>query len=223
MASEKPKNKIGRPPTIKNPRTRILAVSSKVFYEAGFARGTISNIAKEMGKSKAFVFHYFKTKEQIIEEITVDTYEKLIETTIKQLDICHTDKDRILKYMISNALFLDDNYYEMQVVHHEFTLHLSTPLAIKAQELDAKYLELLVDIFRSGAASGELLSVDPKMSARVVFSTMNSLARWYRPEDPHPAAHYAEEFFVVIWNGYDPANHRDAGVAMCPVSTCWTD
>jgi len=48
-------------------RERILKVAERLFHEQGYADTTLSQIARELGVSKPFVYYYFHNKQEIFE------------------------------------------------------------------------------------------------------------------------------------------------------------
>lgn len=48
---------------------RILDAAAQVFAEKGFSRATMDDIAKKIGVSKGALYLYFKSKEQLFEEL----------------------------------------------------------------------------------------------------------------------------------------------------------
>ncbi|GFE52105.1 TetR family transcriptional regulator [Roseobacter cerasinus] len=54
-------------------RERILGVAARVFAEEGFARASMSQIAKDCGISKANIYHYYSSKDALLFDI-LDTY-----------------------------------------------------------------------------------------------------------------------------------------------------
>lgn len=53
-------------------RDRILQTAREVFFEEGFAAATMSMIAARLGGSKATLYAYFKSKEELFSEIISD-------------------------------------------------------------------------------------------------------------------------------------------------------
>ena len=44
----------------------IAEVASRVFFDKGYQKASLQDVANELGVSKATIFHYFKTKEQLL-------------------------------------------------------------------------------------------------------------------------------------------------------------
>lgn len=199
------RKRMGRPPKLEDPKAHILKVSAKFFSERGFENSSLVKLAAGMKMSKAFIYHYFSNKEQLIEEITLDTQRRILARTKARIDQTNDYKEKVRLFMIEHAEFLDENFHEMRTANYSFAGHMSDHVAVIARKQNSEYLELLVDVFRRGIERGELAGSDPALSARAVFSLIHSLSRWYKPGFEHPASYYAEAFFIILSNGFSPA------------------
>lgn len=207
MDSEPPKitrRKLGRPPTIEDPRAHILTVSAKFFSERGFEGSSLSKMAAGMKMSKAFIYHYFSTKEQLIEEITLDTQRRLLLRTIERISQTDNYAEKVRLFMMEHAAFLDEYFHEMRTANYSFAGNMSEQVAVKARQNNADYLHVIVEVFKKGTAAGELVADDPHLSARAVFSLIHSLSRWYRPGSEKSAVSYANGLFDILAKGILP-------------------
>lgn len=202
-ASEKARGKrMGRPPVVDNARAYILKIASQFFGKNGYERSTIAQLAQGMNMSKAFIYHYFTSKEQIIDEISLDTQKRLIERSARRVAQSDDAMEKIRLYMLEHAEFIQDNYYEMRVLDYTFAGQMSKEVEIVARRNNADYRAVLVDLFRKGMEAGQIRAEDPAIAAQAVFSLVHAISRWYKPDsDPLPAAHYADRFFTMISTG----------------------
>ena len=60
-------------------RSNILQASIKVFSEKGFHGATMNEIANEVGVSKGTLYTYFKSKEDILNEIWIMSSQKILD------------------------------------------------------------------------------------------------------------------------------------------------
>ena len=61
-------------------RAAILRTATEVFHETGFDRASMSDICNRVGYSKATVYAYFKSKEELLVAIVLDAAEAEFET-----------------------------------------------------------------------------------------------------------------------------------------------
>ncbi len=67
-------------------RDRILGVAREVFFEEGFNAATMSTIAARLGGSKATLYAYFKSKEDLFEAIIHDQCSVIQKTLMLEED-----------------------------------------------------------------------------------------------------------------------------------------
>ena len=59
-------------------RRQILAAAVKVFARSGFHGARVGDIAEEAGVEYGLVYHYFKSKDELLETIFRDTWTQML-------------------------------------------------------------------------------------------------------------------------------------------------
>lgn len=130
----------------KDPQERkdeILSTAMNLFYEKGFEKTSISDIAKELNVAQGLCYRYFSSKE-ILFEAAIDKYASLlIEKMVGSLDLNEISlKDLILK--TSESIEEDDNPY-YKVFHSKenkaFHERLSLQMCKKLVPIVSKIIE----------------------------------------------------------------------------------
>ena len=67
----------GRPPMLAAPRERILEEAAKLFAHSGYDGSSVADLAAALGVSKAAIYHYFTTKQDIYDAIILAVLEGL--------------------------------------------------------------------------------------------------------------------------------------------------
>ena len=68
--------------TIKNPKERkreFLNTAKKLFFTKGYEQTSVDSIIKEIGLSKGSFYYYFKSKEDLLDELTKDLIMHILE------------------------------------------------------------------------------------------------------------------------------------------------
>ncbi len=71
-------------------KTKIIQAARKVFAEKGYHDTTMDDIAKEIGVSKGALYSYFKSKEDLLKELSLQNHQTLrdiINTACKSHDL----------------------------------------------------------------------------------------------------------------------------------------
>lgn len=67
-------------------RAHILKTAASVFADTGFARASMSQVAKSCGISKANIYHYYESKDALLFDI-LDTYLRALRNRIHSLPL----------------------------------------------------------------------------------------------------------------------------------------
>jgi len=171
----------------KAPRTRrkrddeVVAAAAKVFYERGYSAATVQDIADELGILKGSLYHYIKTKEDLLFRLFEQVHEE-VEAILEE----------VLAVEGINPLERIQLYVHRQVVHN---LNDLTRISIYYHELDRlsedrkrsviawrrrhdRFLrDLITEAQQQGLADP---SSDPGLLANCVFATVIWPYRWFR-------------------------------------------
>jgi len=164
-------------PASKDTRQQITHAAVKAFRQYGYAKTTVSDIAKACHMSPANIYRFFPSKDAIIEEMAGTVVREMDAAIQKILARPLTASERLEAFTLEmlrynrKELVEDANMYELVVVCMEnhrtvITEHLERVIA------------LLTEVVRQGIASGEFTVADPRAAAEAVF---NSLCMFHHP------------------------------------------
>jgi len=63
---------------MKNKRSTVIEVATALFAEHGFEKTSVAKICEVSNVSKGLVYHHFKSKDEILEEIFTSTTQKML-------------------------------------------------------------------------------------------------------------------------------------------------
>ena len=117
-------------------RQRILEAALKLFVELGFHATPTSKIAQEAGVANGTLFHYFKTKEELVVALYIDAKERLANYTIPYIKPSDDVKQRskaVLVGALSWAMENRADFHFIEQFHTSPFLSLISPEEIKRQ------------------------------------------------------------------------------------------
>ncbi len=79
-------------------RPQILDAALRVIAKQGFQNTTLDTVAKEAGRSKGGIVHYFPTKDEIIKSAVIEFYERIFQRGKVTRDRFDTPLERILSF-----------------------------------------------------------------------------------------------------------------------------
>jgi AcrR family transcriptional regulator len=201
--SDKLAKRLGRPPRADNQRERILHEAAILFARSGFEAASLSDLAEEAGISKAGVYHYFHTKQDIYDAIIVQTLQDLIEYVSLAVINASGVRAQLLAFMTAHAEFFECHYWAFCAMLVGFSGMKTRTLGQEAAELRERYEHLLREIIAEGVARGEFRDVDPVSAGRAVLSLLNWMARWFHPDGAKTAPEVAREYADLLIGGLE--------------------
>lgn len=173
-------------------RFHILKVSARVFAEHGFARASMSLVAKECGISKANIYHYYPSKDALLFDI-LDSYLSELRDRIKSLPIAELDPADQLGCLVSETLFA----YEGMDHEHKIQTEGIALLDPSQQAILKSYQRDMVQ-----QMSGVIAKIAPEVFAREpgklratvmsVFGMINWFYMWNSSADKKAREDYAD-------------------------------
>jgi TetR/AcrR family transcriptional regulator, fatty acid metabolism regulator protein len=186
-------------------RRQILDAAVVVFARQGFTGCRVSDIADEAGVAYGLVYHYFKSKDEVLDTLFLERWDVMLEV-IKELDADARPAREKLKTIVS---FIVESYRHdpelMQVIIVEVTRSVVGRRHLpKIQEA----YERIADIVARAQAAGEFRDeVSPQFAAMAFYGAIEQvLTGWIfgflpaTPADLDQAKHHVVE---TVCSGLD--------------------
>jgi AcrR family transcriptional regulator len=136
-------------------RDQIVAAANEHFSQYGYGKTTVSDLAKAIGFSKAYIYKFFDSKQAIGEAICANCLAEIVaavEQAINVEDLLPTERfRRLVKTVIAtgvNLFFNDRKLYDIAA----FAASESWP---SSQAYDAQIKRFVLQIVREGREIGE--------------------------------------------------------------------
>ncbi|WP_276356955.1 TetR/AcrR family transcriptional regulator [Cohnella caldifontis] len=176
-----------------NRRRALLDAAVVIFSRQGFARTTVSEIAKAAGVSHASVFQYFATKEELFREAVLDNIEQAREFYRNlKLDSEHpAERLRLLVHKQIRIALNSAAYLRLvqQIVNQP------QPDAELTQALDAfagEFVRHLAELLEEGQQAGAAAPGDAGAAAAAYFAYWNGVGLISRRSDDDTVRSLAE-------------------------------
>lgn len=160
-----------------NARDRILESACEVIAAEGIDDVRIARVAMRAGASTALVHHYFSTREELLEEALMHSYELAGEDRFGlPVDTNASAVERI-KVMIDECLPLPGMQRNEWTLWIELWLRATRDDALKpmAARLYENYREWMLEVIRFGVERGEFETGDADASADVAMGLLDGL------------------------------------------------
>lgn len=160
---------------------RLLTIAAKLFNQKGYERTTVRDLANAAGIQSGSLFHHFKTKEDILKSVMVDTI--IFNTERMKKEMANTENCvEALKALIRCELesINGETGEAMAVLVYEWR-SLNAENQAMILKLRDEYESLWIDTITEAKASG-LVTGDVFVLRRFLTGALSWTKTWYRPK-----------------------------------------
>ena len=161
-------------------RNEIIETAGKLFEEKGYEQTQVQDIVNEIGVAKGLFYYYFKSKDEVMEELA-DRYADAIIDAVNKLidkDISTFDKiNRIFQIFIDSAekkfgIFMGILNVKNGITHERIFFNVGK-----------KMVPLVTELILSGNDNGECNCSDPNFITEFLVSGLFNIMNQISPEE----------------------------------------
>jgi AcrR family transcriptional regulator len=180
----------------------ILRTSARIFAEKSYHSTSMRDISRATGVSLAGLYHYCKSKEELLFLIQDHCFGRVLERfqeRIKSVD----DPFQKLRIFIENHLsFFAANMAEMKVLSHEAE-SLEGDLHRRVSTKKERYAKMARKILREiQERNSNGAAVDLTVATYALFGMMNWIYNWYDPSGKLSVNHLVDNITRLFLNGF---------------------
>jgi len=196
-------------------RRAILDAAITVFARQGFHSARVSDVATEAGVAYGLVYHYFNSKDQMLNELFTERWALLVEASQE----IRASDDSPREKLAGVANFIVESYRHepelMKVIIVEVTRAANSFGQTHLPEIRKAY-DLVAEIVSDAQAKGEFRDdVDPNFAAMVFYGAIEQLLTgWIFGSIPGTDADYERAKHLVIETICDGLEPRPVGDAV---------
>lgn len=181
-------------------RQAILQRSAAVFAEHGIDRASMAQVAAECGVSKALLYHYYDSKEALLQDIIRSHLEEL-DAALAGIDDPALPPERRLRLLIGQVL---ETYRDADDLHQVQITGMRSLPADRAEELKALERRIVerfgavLRVLNPALNNGRPLLKPVTMS---LFGMLNWVYMWFRPDGGLSREEYADLATALVLDG----------------------
>jgi TetR/AcrR family transcriptional regulator, fatty acid metabolism regulator protein len=168
-------------------RRLLLAAAVRVFARKGYHACRVGDIAKEAGVAYGLLYHYFASKDEVLETVFRETWAQMLETTRSIEATGEPARDQIRKVaeVILRTWRRDPDLVRVLVLEVTRSPQLQREVDEVGHAVDA-----LERIIRRGQETGEFRAeLDPRLASLVVYGAIEQiLTSWVLGRPPGSVA-----------------------------------
>lgn len=202
--AESPPSPLGssrvRPNRNEGGRLEILAAATEAFMRLGYARASIDEIADQLGATKGRVYHYYRSKADILMDVHRHVLD-LMMNGVKPLADAGGQPADVLRAMVHrHAMLVMDNLSFTRVALPNTTDLLVAERRDFVREINkarGEYERMFVDVLERGMAEGVFRRADAALLAKPLLGSLNWTVIWYA-DSKRGAAQSRQEIADII-------------------------
>ena len=190
----------------------ILRTSARIFAEKSYHSTSMRDIARETEVSLSGLYHYCKSKEELLYLIQDHCFGRVSERLEERIKTV-SDPFEKLRILIDNHLsFFAANMAEMKVLSHEAE-SLAGDLHKHVTTKKERYARLARKILREiQEQNGKGAGVDLTIATYALFGMMNWIYNWYDPMGKLSVHQLVDNITRLFLNGFLSSSTERGGV-----------
>jgi len=158
-----------------------------IFAKEGINKGTIASIAQEAKVGKGTIYEYFKSKEEIFEEMLDEFFQNMLLDWkgLNDLEIPTIKKlEKIFEYTFEYLSLIDEQNFHQLIIIIEIMLYAMRKDLSKSTQIDLgkilqKLYKIIEPIIENGIKEGVLKDIDKEYFTFILFGSLDGIALHY--------------------------------------------
>jgi AcrR family transcriptional regulator len=180
----------------------ILRTSARIFAEKNYHSTSMRDISRATGVSLAGLYHYCKSKEELLFLIQDNCFGRVLERLEERLPEAQDPVSQLRLFIENHLSFFAANMAEMKVLSHEAE-SLRGDLHAHVSSRKEKYSKIARDILsKVQSRSAASQQIDLTVATYALFGMMNWIYNWYDPNGKLKAKELAQNVTQLFLAGF---------------------
>lgn len=183
-------------------RDELLQLAATMFAERGLKATTVRDIADSAGILSGSLYHHFKSKEQMVEEVLRDFLDWLFGRYRQILDQQVTPLARLEGLFMTSFEAIEHRHAQVVIYQDEAKRLSAQPQFGFVDVRNKEQRKMWVDILHQGVADGSFRpDLDVDLVYRFIRDTTWVSVRWYQPGGPLTAEQVGRQYLAIVLGG----------------------
>ena len=179
-------------------REQILDTALKLFVTNGFHATPTSRIAKDAGVATGTLFHYFKTKEELINTLYLEIKDNLTNSLLENVNAQETLKAKLRQIFFNYIVWAVDHPNHQQF----YTSYSNSPFITNlTKELGLQRFQFIYELIEKGQDEDILKAVPIDLLVEAMQGLLNGIIK-HLMENPEKMNEekYQNDAFKLFWD-----------------------
>ncbi len=181
----------------------ILRTAARIFAEKSYHSTSMRHISRETGVSLAGLYHYCKSKEELLYLIQDNCFGHVLDRLKERLTTTNDPLEKLRIFIENHLAFFAANMSEMKVLSHEsesLAGEMQQRVSGKKEEYTRLARRILGDVQQTLPAKARV--IDLTVATYAIFGMMNWIYNWYDPRGPVTVAQLVENITRLSLSGF---------------------
>jgi TetR/AcrR family transcriptional regulator, cholesterol catabolism regulator len=183
-------------------RDELLELAASMFAERGLRATTVRDIADSAGILSGSLYHHFKSKEQMVEEVLRDFLDWLFGRYQEIVDNEADPLERLKGLFMASFEAIEHRHAQVVIYQDEAKRLSALPQFDFVEARNKEQRKMWVDVLNQGVVDGCLRpDLDVDLVYRFIRDTTWVSVRWYHPGGPLTAEQVGRQYLAVVLGG----------------------
>lgn len=183
-------------------RDELLKLAATMFADRGLKSTTVRDIADSAGILSGSLYHHFKSKEQMVEEVLKDFLDWLFQRYQEIVATESTPLDRVKGLFMASFEAIEHRHAQVVIYQDEAKRLSALPQFAFVDDRNREQRKMWVDLLHEGVADGSFRpDLDVDLVYRFIRDTTWVSVRWYQPGGPLTAEEVGRQYLAIVLGG----------------------
>ncbi len=166
-------------------RQRVLSVSAEIFSRRGFRATSMNEIAAAVGLSKPTLYHYFRSKEELLVRIYSDVLDESLAMGRETVAAAASPLAAVRDLIASRVAYTCRNQALLKVCfeeEHELPAELAAEVLTRRHAFEELFRRAVREHLE--AHPDVVIGMTPTVYVNMCLGAANWCYKWYRPDGP---------------------------------------
>jgi AcrR family transcriptional regulator len=157
----------------------IYNVAANLFATKGYANTSLQDIADGLGLSRPALYHYVRSKEDILEKLVAEFTELKAHEHASVISDRHLDAKAKLRHMVTSTVRSIAQHPERFRLLDRYENELPEAVMTKQRAAKRAVRDAFVSVINEGVSTGQFRAVDPSITAFGLIGMCTWVAWWF--------------------------------------------
>jgi AcrR family transcriptional regulator len=195
-------------------RDELLKLAATMFAERGLRATTVRDIADSAGILSGSLYHHFKSKEQMVEEVLRDFLDWLFGRYQEIVDTEPNPLERLKGLFMASFEAIEDRHAQVVIYQDEAKRLSSLPQFDFVETRNKEQRKMWLDLLNQGIEEAYFRpDIDVDLVYRFIRDTTWVSVRWYQPGGPLTAEEVGRQYLSIVLGGITTATPKESKYA----------